>query len=253
MASIFSAPCRSDIMRTITVWMFHSCRSSRKDSPRGSVRQWTPQVTKEVPPRVGTAAPAPYRTHCPGRCSSPQTSSGGSGRSSWPARSARRSSSPLWNWWCRSLSGQTPQTVPSESRGEDRCVKNSGSSALSEASYFLLLELQFSFFSSLWLLPCFRFSFLVCFLLPHLSVWTPFGFSTKMFVCPERTFPFLETFCLFCTISWFVRLSVFLVWFYLSEECHSVRLCLLISAKETLNDFTSNSVIWGIITKEEAT
>lgn len=93
-------------------------RSKNKSWPQGSVRQWTPLVMTEVLWHVCTSPLAPSRTRCPGRCSSPQTSLCGSGRSSWPARSAQRSSSPHGNSWCRSQSGQTQAITPSTRESE---------------------------------------------------------------------------------------------------------------------------------------
>lgn len=93
----------------------HVQRSLERTSwPRGSGHQWTPLVKKEALPRACSAPPPPSRIHSPGRCSSPQTSPCGSGRSSGPAHSAQRSSSPRGNWWCRSRSARTQEITPSE-------------------------------------------------------------------------------------------------------------------------------------------
>lgn len=119
MLRIFSAPWKTDLVQYVRLercglmnyWPQTQFQSG--SSPRGSVRRWTPPVNREVLPHVGTAPPAPSRTHSPGRCSSPRTSPCGSGRSSGPVRSAQRSSSPPGNWWCRWLSGRIREITQS--------------------------------------------------------------------------------------------------------------------------------------------
>lgn len=107
----------------LKVWfsLGHVQRSLERTSwPRGSVHQWTPLVKKEALPRACSAPPTLSRIHSPGRCSSPQTSPCGSGRSSGPAHSAQRSSSPRGSWWCRSRSARTREITPSEREEKSR-------------------------------------------------------------------------------------------------------------------------------------
>ena len=124
MPSIFSAPCKTSLNITFNEPAVDVQDINRHISgsswPQGSVRRWTRLVMKEALPRVCTAPPDPSRTRSPGRCSSPRTSPCGSGRSSGPARSARRSSSPRGNSWCRSRCGQTQEPAPSRRERKSR-------------------------------------------------------------------------------------------------------------------------------------
>lgn len=94
-------------------WWKVSLEMSKKNWPQGSVHRWTPLVMKEVLPHVCTSPPALFRTRSPGRCSSPQTSPCGSGKSFWPAHSAQKLSWLRENLLCRSLSAQTQEITPS--------------------------------------------------------------------------------------------------------------------------------------------